>query len=140
VRWTAPEVFSVHKFYKQSDVWSFGVVCWECWSDGAVPFADLDNQKVINNILKRGMLEKPEHCPQNIYDSVMKKCFIYDFKSRPSFAELSEIILKLEKPESKDTESKGTESNDKKLYDGMPDKESKTNDLELKVEEKKSDD
>jgi len=29
IKWTAPEVFKFQKFYRESDVWSFGITCWE---------------------------------------------------------------------------------------------------------------
>jgi len=38
VRWTAPEVMVNGAWSEKSDVWSFGVLLWEIWSDGDVPF------------------------------------------------------------------------------------------------------
>ena len=38
VRWTAPEVMVNGEWSEKSDVWSFGVLLWEIYSDGDVPF------------------------------------------------------------------------------------------------------
>jgi len=51
IKWTAPEVFMYYKFYKSSDVWSFGVVCWECFSDGDVPIPSKTNDQVIEYVI-----------------------------------------------------------------------------------------
>jgi len=38
VRWTAPEVITYGKYYKESYVWSFGLTSWEILSRGKVPY------------------------------------------------------------------------------------------------------
>jgi serine/threonine protein kinase len=38
VKWTAPEVLEFEKYTLASDVWSFGVVMWEIFSFGSVPY------------------------------------------------------------------------------------------------------
>ena len=39
VRWTAPEAAIGYEFSTASDVWSFGVVMWEIWTYGELPYA-----------------------------------------------------------------------------------------------------
>jgi len=46
VRWTAPEIFTRGKFYPFSDIWSFGVVVYEIFSNGYRPYVKIeDNEK-----------------------------------------------------------------------------------------------
>jgi serine/threonine protein kinase len=34
IRWCSPEVLEKRVFSEKSDVWSFGVVCWEILANG----------------------------------------------------------------------------------------------------------
>ena len=51
IRWTAPEILddsetTVAVHTEQSDVWSFGVLLYEIYSDGAVPYGEWRNERV----------------------------------------------------------------------------------------------
>jgi len=41
VKWMAPESVSMGTFSHKSDVFSFGILVWECYSLGDEPFSDL---------------------------------------------------------------------------------------------------
>ncbi|XP_009694072.1 PREDICTED: tyrosine-protein kinase Fes/Fps, partial [Cariama cristata] len=45
VKWTAPEALNYGRYSSESDVWSFGILLWEAFSLGAVPYANLSNQQ-----------------------------------------------------------------------------------------------
>jgi ephrin-B len=59
VRWTAPEAIAFRKFTSASDVWSFGIVCWEVMSYGERPYWNWSNQDVIKGIEKGYRLPPP---------------------------------------------------------------------------------
>ena len=48
----APEAFLDGLYSSSSDVWSFGVVVWEIFTDAVQPFFGLPNHQVIANILQ----------------------------------------------------------------------------------------
>ena len=41
VRWMAPEVLTMRQVTNKSDIWSFGVLMWEIFSLGAVPYSEI---------------------------------------------------------------------------------------------------
>lgn len=87
VRWTAPEAIAFRTFTSSSDVWSFGIVCWEVLSYGQRPYWNWSNQDVIKGIEKGYRLPPPRNCPETLYQ-IMIECWRKDRALRPSFAQL----------------------------------------------------
>ena len=50
IKWTSPEAIKHKIFTPASDVWSFGVLCWEVMTYGDRPFWDMPNDEVIKSI------------------------------------------------------------------------------------------
>ncbi|XP_021955227.1 ephrin type-B receptor 2 isoform X1 [Folsomia candida] len=85
VRWTAPEAIAYRKFTSASDVWSFGIVCWEVMSYGERPYWNWSNQDVIKSIDKGYRLPPPMECPEPIYQ-LMLDCWHKERSHRPTFS------------------------------------------------------
>ena len=52
MRWMSPESLERRRWSEKSDVWSFGVFCWEVLSDGKLPFSSVasdEGKKTIGN-------------------------------------------------------------------------------------------
>ncbi|KAJ8029238.1 Tyrosine-protein kinase CSK [Holothuria leucospilota] len=84
IRWTAPESLDTKEFTTKSDVWSFGILLWEVYSYGKVPYPRVplaDIRKFVNNNYR---MEPPEGCPQFIY-KLMTDCWKMNPKDRPTF-------------------------------------------------------
>ncbi|XP_061671174.1 tyrosine-protein kinase Fes/Fps isoform X2 [Syngnathoides biaculeatus] len=47
IKWTAPEALNYGRYTTESDVWSFGVLLWEVFSMGMIPYTSMSNQQVI---------------------------------------------------------------------------------------------
>jgi len=69
-----PEASSSGKFDEKSDVWSFGVTCWEATSYGGRPYQGIDISLLILKLENGHRLEKPQNCPQEIFN-IMYKCW-----------------------------------------------------------------
>ena len=53
----------------QSDMWSFGVTLWEVFSLGAQPYANLpDNDVVVDNIRRGVRLSRPDNAHCEMYE------------------------------------------------------------------------
>jgi len=94
VRWMAPEAFLDGLYSSSSDVWSFGVVVWEIFTDAVQPFFGLPNHQVIANILQGRLLSKPRLAPHWLYE-VMLLCWNSSAEKRPTFTELNLFFRKL---------------------------------------------
>ncbi|XP_053211682.1 tyrosine-protein kinase CSK-like isoform X2 [Panonychus citri] len=89
IKWTAPEALRYNKFSNKSDVWSFGILLWEIYSFGRVPYPRIPLDDVVKHVEKGYKMEAPEGCPSEIYE-IMKQSWDLDPDNRPTFA----LILK----------------------------------------------
>ncbi|PAV89688.1 hypothetical protein WR25_16704 [Diploscapter pachys] len=91
VRWLAPETLATGLYSSKSDVWSYGIVMFEIFSDGAVPYESVQNLKEVRKkVLKEGLrVTPPEKMPKED-QVIMQLCFTQDPANRWTFEELKE--------------------------------------------------
>lgn len=91
IKWMAPESINFRRFTGLSDVWMFGVCCWEILMRGVKPFVGIKNDEVINRIENGERLPLPPECPASLF-RLMNLCWQYDPEDRPTFRELNGAI------------------------------------------------
>ncbi|NXO50992.1 FES kinase, partial [Aramus guarauna] len=96
VKWTAPEALNYGRYSSESDVWSFGILLWETFSLGAVPYANLSNQQTREAVEQGVRLDPPEQCPEEMYQ-LMQRCWEYDPRKRPSFSTIHQDLIGIRK-------------------------------------------
>lgn len=79
------------KFSTKSDVWSFGILLWEIYSFGRVPYPRIPLKDVVPRVEKGYKMDAPDGCPPAVYE-VMKNCWQLDAATRPSFLQLREQL------------------------------------------------
>eukprot|EP01118_Nematostelium_gracile_P010836 TRINITY_DN3790_c0_g1_i2.p1 TRINITY_DN3790_c0_g1~~TRINITY_DN3790_c0_g1_i2.p1 ORF type:complete len:477 (-),score=78.34 TRINITY_DN3790_c0_g1_i2:23-1453(-) len=94
VKWTAMEVLNGKKHTLASDVWSFGVVCWEILEDAAKPFAAISNAEMYDHLKKGRRLARPDICPDGLW-TIMKQCWQEKPQDRPSFDQIVRLMEKI---------------------------------------------
>lgn len=113
-----PEAIQDGVFSTKTDVWSFGkkcfsntvvsfsgVVCWEVFTIGQIPYSTVPNDYLVDILAQGKRLAKPKGCPQEvgasqelskdtlqIYDEVMLECWQPYPEQRPSFALLRDRL------------------------------------------------
>lgn len=92
LRWMPPEAVLEDEFSTKSDVWSFGVVMWEIFTLGEMPYSKLADKEVLTGLQSGKMkLPHPEGCPSKLY-KVMQRCWAPSPKDRPSFSEIANML------------------------------------------------
>nr|XP_016847012.1 PREDICTED: inactive tyrosine-protein kinase 7 isoform X1 [Anolis carolinensis] len=92
LRWMPPEAALEDEFSTKSDVWSFGVVMWEIFTLGEMPYSKLADEEVLAGLQSGKMkLPHPEGCPSKLY-KLMQRCWSASPKDRPSFSEIANML------------------------------------------------
>ncbi|XP_059179327.1 fibroblast growth factor receptor 3-like [Physella acuta] len=91
VKWMPPEALIDFKYTVKSDVWSFGIVMWEIFSLGGMPYPTIPHQDLYNKLIKGYRMEKPPLAPDSLYDT-MKRCWNHFPDDRPDFTTLVLIL------------------------------------------------
>ncbi|XP_047738091.1 tyrosine-protein kinase Fer isoform X2 [Hyalella azteca] len=91
IKWTAPEALNFGKYTSLCDVWSYGVLCWEIFSGGEVPYHGYTNTKAREMIDSGYRMLAPPTTPKAMYQ-LMLDCWQYEPDNRPHFdAILNEV-------------------------------------------------
>eukprot|EP00045_Choanoeca_perplexa_P015318 m.190644 g.190644 ORF g.190644 m.190644 type:complete len:1320 (+) comp16948_c0_seq1:1-3960(+) len=86
-RFWAPEVALDQTFSNKSDVYAFGMLCWQVYSRGAVPLAHLEGPPVVNAI-KQGQRPSMPTDMEYYYSSLVQSALSQSPSKRPNFGTL----------------------------------------------------
>eukprot|EP00045_Choanoeca_perplexa_P016726 m.229631 g.229631 ORF g.229631 m.229631 type:complete len:1594 (+) comp17343_c0_seq1:69-4850(+) len=92
IRWMCPMALCEGKFTTDTDVYSFGIVLYELFTLGAMPYPGLTNQQVFEKVVGGHRMEQPQGCPDVIY-RMMWNC--WRLTKRPSFADMEKDLMEI---------------------------------------------
>jgi serine/threonine protein kinase len=79
IRWCSPEILKEGKFSKKSDIWAFGVTCYEIFTNGDVPYNnEINNQevgKLISSNKEMAVVSLQSNIQFNDITDLMRICF-----------------------------------------------------------------
>ncbi|CAK8674438.1 hepatocyte growth factor receptor-like [Clavelina lepadiformis] len=87
LKWMPPESIKYGRYDEKTDVWSFGIVCWEIMTRGAIPYPTIQAAAILEYLSEGKRMDRPECCPYKLY-KIMKICWDDDPEKRPTFQEL----------------------------------------------------
>lgn len=89
LKWMALESIKLGVFTEKTDVWSYGVTCWEIFSGGAIPYPGVHPHSVLNFIEDGGRLSRPKNaaCCENMY-GLMLSFWERKDEARPNFSSI----------------------------------------------------
>ena len=67
IKWMAPEAIVERRYTPASDAWSFGVLCWEVFTFGSRPYANMTAEGTLLAVRRGYRLPRPEQCPEDLY-------------------------------------------------------------------------
>jgi len=104
LRWLAPESVDFDTqiicFSFGSDVWSYGVTCWEIFMPGMCPYEVFHSVFDVSDYcaLQKGQihLRQPARCPVLLWENLLTQCLSLDASKRPNFESIIGFILSLD--------------------------------------------
>ena len=91
VRHMAPETITDDVYSTKSDVWSFGITCWEILTFGKMPYGALSATEIADEIRGGRRLELPRTCSEPL-GLLVASTWETNPKARPSFSKLLESL------------------------------------------------
>ena len=87
IKWTAIEALLRHEYTTKSDMWSIGILMWEIFSLGEIPYPGMVSKEVIQHLKEGLRMHPPANCPPEIFE-MMSDCWRADPEYRPTAEEL----------------------------------------------------
>ncbi|KAL3110296.1 hypothetical protein niasHT_016076 [Heterodera trifolii] len=72
IKWMSPDALRDRSFTQKSDTWAFGVLCWEVFNNGEMPFAQLSGSEVAVAVTNGHRLEFPQDAPPKFVEFVLQ--------------------------------------------------------------------
>lgn len=99
IRWAPPEVLWYTRFSSKSDVWAYGILMWEIFTCGKLPYGKMSNSEVVERIREGHRLDRPKpNCSSEIYQ-LMQLCWQELPEKRPSFGKIEFFLGSLKSRE-----------------------------------------
>ncbi|VDN01444.1 unnamed protein product [Thelazia callipaeda] len=94
--WLAPETMLKHIFSKESDIWAFGVLLWEIYENGEIPYRGLTNMEIRSYVIhSQNRLDIPKNAPPKV-KRLIAQCWEENPSRRPTVHELKNTIQGIE--------------------------------------------
>ena len=87
VRWMAPEIFKTGKWTVATDVWAYGMLLYEIFSYGKLPFADTESTQVLAILMavESGSVVAPPPASPMAVGVLLQDCVSMPPAARPTF-------------------------------------------------------
>ncbi|KAK4299220.1 hypothetical protein Pmani_028482 [Petrolisthes manimaculis] len=96
LRWYALECIEHGRFSHKSDVWSYGVTCWEMFTRGEEPHLPQKPDILIQQLRIGHRLNLVKPCPDGVYNKLIRPCWDKEPQARPNFSTLITVVEELQ--------------------------------------------
>nr|XP_054751829.1 tyrosine-protein kinase Fer-like isoform X4 [Lytechinus pictus] len=96
IKWTAPEAMNFGKYTSMSDVWSFGILLWEIFSNGSTPYPGMTNNEAREKVQQGYRMPPPDNTPEEVR-ILMENCWKMVDEDRPKFKDAQSSLKRAHK-------------------------------------------
>uniref|UniRef100_A0A914NSH7 Tyrosine-protein kinase n=1 Tax=Meloidogyne incognita TaxID=6306 RepID=A0A914NSH7_MELIC len=114
IPYLAAETFIRKILSKKTDVYSFGVLSWEIFENGKVPFKGLSDLEIARKVVNAEYLIFPTNTPKDFISKIIKNVFTVESKRFTMEKILIELNIIIKKPEEEVNKLKSIENKGRK--------------------------
>lgn len=95
IKWTAPEALTHMTYVLATDVWAFGILLWEIFSCGKMPYPGMNNSETKDQVINHGYrMDPPAGTPDQV-SQLMDECWQHNEQDRPTMADICDYFTEL---------------------------------------------
>ncbi|KAI1307027.1 Tyrosine-protein kinase transforming protein RYK [Halotydeus destructor] len=91
IRWLAIECFTDKKYTAAADIWSFGIIMWEVFSRGRMPYPEVGDDDIIEHIQDGNQNRQPFGVPDWLME-LMDCCWNVTPAERPAIEDILSVF------------------------------------------------
>ena len=88
LRWQCPQSVATRTYTAKSDVFSFGVLLWEIYAQGALPYGDMTTEAAFRAVAAGHRLPRPSVDTSEAVVGLVRDCMHGQVQRRPPMAEV----------------------------------------------------
>ncbi|KAH7730193.1 TK/FER protein kinase [Aphelenchoides avenae] len=95
IKWLSPETLNTGLYTQKSDVFSFGILVWEVFSNGSEPYKGMGNAEMLKFVLDGLRMEMPVDTPADVWELIVKRCWDGNPDTRWSMEQVARQLEKI---------------------------------------------
>uniref|UniRef100_A0A1I7ZZR1 Tyrosine-protein kinase n=1 Tax=Steinernema glaseri TaxID=37863 RepID=A0A1I7ZZR1_9BILA len=95
IRWLAPETLRTAAYSRKTDVWAFGIMCWEIFADGSEPYGGMTVGEVNGKVKAGYRMTLPDCTPVEMLRIVEVRCWSDSANDRWTMAEIARELERI---------------------------------------------
>ncbi|KAJ1348983.1 hypothetical protein KIN20_029872 [Parelaphostrongylus tenuis] len=92
IRWLAPETLKMAIYTQKTDVFSYGIMCWEIYNNGIEPYPGMTVAEVHQSVKEGYRMELPPNVHPHIQVYIKVRCWSENPNDRYTMAELAKHL------------------------------------------------
>ncbi|CAD6193744.1 unnamed protein product [Caenorhabditis auriculariae] len=92
IRWLAIETLKTQIYSQKTDVWSYGIMCWEIYNNGTEPYPGMTVAEVNMQVREGYRMELPHNLNPEIVNMIKVKCWSENPNDRHTMKDIAKYL------------------------------------------------